>query len=148
MFGNTVCRRKRNVFREGFSVSQIFTFILIDYSLKKKHIYIKGYYYWFGTRQYKIGNICLLDTDLLIMEFTPENLEKAVAHFYQDLNSQSNLTQLNSWLTVAQSSAQAWAFSWHLLDKTKVCTVLSFQFPVFENLALVFVFFNVMITFG
>lgn len=51
------------------------------------------------------------------MEFTVENLERAVSHFYQDLATQS---QLNLWLTAAQSSAEAWTFSWQLLDQTKV----------------------------
>jgi len=52
------------------------------------------------------------------MEFTAENLEKAVSLFYQDLNSQS---QLNLLLTAAQSSTQAWNFAWNLMDQTKVC---------------------------
>lgn len=51
------------------------------------------------------------------MEFTVENLEKAVSHFYQNLATQS---QLNLWLTAAQSSAQAWIFAWQLLDHSKV----------------------------
>lgn len=51
------------------------------------------------------------------MEFTVENLEKAVSHFYQNLATQS---QLNLWLTAAQSSTQAWIFAWQLLDHSKV----------------------------
>lgn len=51
------------------------------------------------------------------MELTVENLEKAVSHFYQNSATQS---QLNLWLTAAQSSAQAWTFGWQLLDQSKV----------------------------
>lgn len=51
------------------------------------------------------------------MEFSVENVEKAVGHFYQNSATQS---QLNVWLTAAQSSAQAWIFAWQLLDKAKV----------------------------
>lgn len=51
------------------------------------------------------------------MEYTVENLEKAVNHFYQNLATQS---QLNVWLTAAQTSTQAWTFAWQLLDQTKV----------------------------
>lgn len=51
------------------------------------------------------------------MEFTIENVEKAVSHFYQNLTTQS---QLNLWLTAAQSSTQAWVFAWQLLDQSKV----------------------------
>ncbi len=51
------------------------------------------------------------------MEFTADNVEKAVSHFYQNLATQS---QLNVWLTAAQTSAQAWIFAWQLLDQSKV----------------------------
>ena len=51
------------------------------------------------------------------MEFTAENVEKAVSHFYQNVSTQS---QLNGWLIAAQTSAQAWIFSWQLLDQSKV----------------------------
>lgn len=63
------------------------------------------------------------------MEFTIENLERAVTHFYQDLATQS---QLNLWLTAAQSSAEAWTFCWQLLDQTKVMPVLM-EFAVSFN---------------
>ena len=55
------------------------------------------------------------------MEFTVENLEKAVGHFYQNLTTQS---QLNLWLTAAQSSSQAWIFAWQLLEQSKVRRML------------------------
>lgn len=51
------------------------------------------------------------------MELTVENLEEAVSHFYRNSATQS---QLNVWLTAAQSSAQAWTFGWQLLDQSKV----------------------------
>lgn len=55
------------------------------------------------------------------MEFNTENVEKAVSHFYQNLTTQS---QLNLWLTAAQSSTQAWIFAWQLLDQSKVKFIL------------------------
>ena len=51
------------------------------------------------------------------MDFTVDNIEKAVCHFYQNVDTQS---QLNLWLTGAQSSSQAWIFAWQLLEKSKV----------------------------
>lgn len=57
------------------------------------------------------------------MELTVENLEKAVSHFYQNSATQS---QLNLWLTAAQSSAQAWTFGWQLLDQSKPVEVQYF----------------------
>ena len=63
-----------------------------------------------------------------MMEFTAEHVEKAVSHFYQNMSTQS---QLNMWFTSAQSSNQAWIFSWQLLDQSKVkiyLYFLAFQF--------------------
>ena len=51
------------------------------------------------------------------MEVTLDNLEKAICHFYSSGSSQS---ELNDWLTSAQSSRQAWVFSWQLLNQSKV----------------------------
>jgi len=55
------------------------------------------------------------------MEVTLDNLEKAICHFYSNGSSQS---ELNEWLTSAQSSRQAWVFSWQLLDRSKVIILL------------------------
>ena len=63
------------------------------------------------------------------MELSVENLEKAVSHFYQNSATQS---QLNLWLTAAQSSAQAWIFGWQLLDQSKVNTITN----IFKNLIM------------
>lgn len=55
------------------------------------------------------------------MEITLDNLEKAICHFYSNGSSQN---ELNEWLTSAQSSRQAWVFSWQLLDRSKVILLL------------------------
>ncbi|XP_014680934.1 PREDICTED: importin-13-like [Priapulus caudatus] len=50
------------------------------------------------------------------MEFTTENVEKAVMQFYHDISQQKNI---NLWLTSAQSSTAAWVFAWDLLSPKK-----------------------------
>lgn len=57
------------------------------------------------------------------MEITLDNLEKAICHFYSNGSSQN---ELNEWLTSAQSSRQAWVFSWQLLDRSKSVEVQYF----------------------
>lgn len=52
------------------------------------------------------------------MEYTSENLEKAVTLFYQQ-------AQAHQWLTEAQNSPQAWSFVWELLNPHKVTQCIS-----------------------
>ena len=55
------------------------------------------------------------------MEFTAENLERAVVQFYHtDATMQAHAHQ---WLTAAQMSTEAWCFVWELLHPSKVITV-------------------------
>lgn len=56
------------------------------------------------------------------MEFTPENLEKAVTLFYRsDARQQA---EAHKWLTAAQNSRQAWSFVWELLNPHRVVVSL------------------------
>ncbi|KAF5269678.1 hypothetical protein FQA39_LY08601 [Lamprigera yunnana] len=48
------------------------------------------------------------------MEYTVENLEKAVMLFYKTETGQQ--AEAHQWLTEAQNSPQAWSFVWELLD--------------------------------
>lgn len=51
------------------------------------------------------------------MEFTAENLERAVLQFYHtDATMQAHAHQ---WLTAAQTSPEAWCFVWELLHPSK-----------------------------
>lgn len=52
------------------------------------------------------------------MEFTLENLERAVSQFYH--TDASLQAQAHQWLTSAQSSPNAWCFVWELLQPCKV----------------------------
>lgn len=52
------------------------------------------------------------------MEFTAENLEKAVTLFYRSEAEQQE--QAHQWLTEAQKSPEAWTFVWQLLQSHKV----------------------------
>lgn len=55
------------------------------------------------------------------MEFTAENLEKAVTLFYRTEALQQ--AEAHQWLTEAQNSPQAWGFVWELLNPLRVCTL-------------------------
>jgi hypothetical protein len=60
------------------------------------------------------------------MEFTAENLERAVVQFYHtDATMQAHAHQ---WLTAAQMSPEAWCFVWELLHPSKVITVKYFYY--------------------
>lgn len=64
------------------------------------------------------------------MEYTSENLEKAVTLFYRSEAGQQ--AEAHQWLTEAQNSPQAWCFVWELLSPHKVKTN-NFQFsPEFK----------------
>lgn len=52
------------------------------------------------------------------MEYTAENLEKAVTLFYRSEAGQQ--AQAHQWLTEAQSCPQAWSFVWELLQPQRV----------------------------
>lgn len=52
------------------------------------------------------------------MEFTAENLEKAVTLFYRTEALQQ--AEAHQWLTEAQNSSQAWGFVWELLNPLRV----------------------------
>ena len=52
------------------------------------------------------------------MEFTAENLERAVAQFYH--TDAAMQAQAHQWLTAAQASPEAWCFVWELLHPSKV----------------------------
>ncbi|XP_021934017.1 importin-13 isoform X2 [Zootermopsis nevadensis] len=58
------------------------------------------------------------------MEFTAENLERAVVQFYHtDAAMQAHA---HHWLTTAQASPEAWSFVWHLLQPNKSAEVQFF----------------------
>lgn len=52
------------------------------------------------------------------MEYTLENLEKAVTLFYRSEAGQQ--AEAHQWLTEAQNSHQAWSFVWDLLHPSRV----------------------------
>jgi hypothetical protein len=52
------------------------------------------------------------------MEYTTENLEKAVTLFYRSEAGQQ--AEAHQWLTEAQNSTQAWSFVWELLSLHRV----------------------------
>lgn len=52
------------------------------------------------------------------MEYTAENLEKAVTVFYRTEASQQ--AEAHQWLTEAQNSPHAWSFVWDLLHPQRV----------------------------
>lgn len=52
------------------------------------------------------------------MDFTIENLEKAVTVFYRTEALQQ--AEAHQWLTEAQNSTHAWSFVWALLDPRRV----------------------------
>lgn len=52
------------------------------------------------------------------MEYTLENLEKAVTLFYRSEAGQQ--AEAHQWLTEAQNSPQAWSFVWELLHPSRV----------------------------
>jgi hypothetical protein len=58
------------------------------------------------------------------MEFSAENVCRAVEQFYSGCNSNpTEQAAAHAWLTEAQSSQQAWSFVWDLLRAEKVeCT--------------------------
>ena len=51
------------------------------------------------------------------MEISADQVEQAITQFYGDPSGKPNL---NTWLTQAQHSTQAWKFAWILLSKSKV----------------------------
>ncbi|KAJ8931892.1 hypothetical protein NQ314_015161, partial [Rhamnusium bicolor] len=53
-----------------------------------------------------------------VMEYTANNLEKAVTLFYRTEAHQQ--AEAHQWLTEAQNSPQAWSFVWELLDPHRV----------------------------
>lgn len=55
------------------------------------------------------------------MEYTLENLEKAVTLFYRSEAGQQ--AEAHQWLTEAQSSPQAWSFVWELLHPSRVSKI-------------------------
>lgn len=55
------------------------------------------------------------------MEYTVENLEKAVTLFYRSEAGQQ--AEAHQWLTEAQNSQQAWSFVWDLLHPSRVNNV-------------------------
>lgn len=52
------------------------------------------------------------------MEFSADNLERAVCQFYQ--SGTTAQAQAHQWLTAAKISPQAWGFVWELLQPQKV----------------------------
>ncbi|XP_069674561.1 importin-13 isoform X2 [Periplaneta americana] len=58
------------------------------------------------------------------MEFTAENLERAVAQFYH--TDAAMQAQAHQWLTAAQASPEAWCFVWELLHPSKSAEVQFF----------------------
>lgn len=56
------------------------------------------------------------------MEYTSENLEKAVNLFYRSDAGQQ--AEAHQWLTEAQNSPQAWSFVWELLSPHRVSIYL------------------------
>lgn len=56
------------------------------------------------------------------MEYTAENLEKAVTLFYRTEAGQQ--AEAHQWLTEAQNSAQAWSFVWELLSPHRVSFII------------------------
>lgn len=52
------------------------------------------------------------------MEYTAENLEKAVTLFYRSEAGQQ--AEAHQWLTEAQHSQAAWSFVWELLHPQRV----------------------------
>lgn len=52
------------------------------------------------------------------MEYTADNLEKAVILFYRTDTGQQ--AEAHQWLTEAQNSTQAWSFVWELLHPQRV----------------------------
>lgn len=52
------------------------------------------------------------------MDYTAENLEKAVTLFYRTEAGQQ--AEAHQWLTEAQNSPQAWGFVWELLSPHRV----------------------------
>lgn len=84
-----------------------------------------------GNNRFFVAFVALIDNSMLhAMEYTPDQIEKAVSHFYQNSTTDS---QLNLWLTSAQTSSQAWVFSWQLLDQSKVfCVFLSDKISILQ----------------
>lgn len=56
------------------------------------------------------------------MDYTADNLEKAVTVFYRSEASQQ--AEAHQWLTEAQHSPQAWSFVWDLLHPNKVADTI------------------------
>lgn len=80
-------------------------------------------------RNFQIKVLCLSFT----MEFTAENLEKAVTLFYRSEALQQ--AEAHQWLTEAQNSPQAWGFVWELLNPLRVgityCKTYTFADAIF-----------------
>lgn len=60
------------------------------------------------------------------MEFTSEDVERAVSQFYQ--SAAPAQSQEHVWLEKAKNSQEAWVFVWELLQPQKVTNYLT-NFP-------------------